>query len=123
MNKFINLIQNYKNKINEISKANLNNDQKELIIETLEYYSLKENCTEAKLKNLYNLLIQRIKIGFTFDAAPGTISDAISYLEKNEKLSFNNDFSKPRNKLIIGENFDVLNNLLLVERETNSAMI
>lgn len=50
MNKFINLIQNYKNKINEISKANLNNDQKELIIETLEYYSLKENCTEAKLK-------------------------------------------------------------------------
>ncbi|WP_020002933.1 hypothetical protein, partial [Mycoplasmopsis synoviae] len=70
-----------------------------------------------ELKNLYNLLIQRVKVSFTFDAAPGTLKDAISYLEKNEKLSFNNDFYKPKNQLIIGENFDALKNLILIERE------
>ncbi|MFA7712947.1 type III restriction endonuclease subunit M [Mycoplasmopsis synoviae] len=113
----IDLINDYKNKINKISKFNLNDDQKNLIFEVLNLYSQKENCTEEELHNLYNLLIQRIKIGFTFDAAPGTINDQISYLEKNEKLSFSNDFAKPKNQLIIGENFDALKNLLLVERE------
>lgn len=113
----IDLINDYKNKINKISKFNLNNDQKNLIFEVLNLYSQKENCTEEELHNLYNLLIQRIKVGFIFDAAPGTINDQISYLEKNEKLSFSNDFAKPKNQLIIGENFDALKNLLLVERE------
>lgn len=114
----IDLINDYKNKINKISKFNLNDDQKNLIFEVLNLYSQKENCTEEELHNLYNLLIQRIKVGFIFDAAPGTINDQISYLEKNEKLSFSNDFAKPKNQLIIGENFDALKNLLLVERET-----
>lgn len=113
----IDLINDYKNKINKISKFNLNDDQKNLIFEVLNLYSQKENCTEEELHNLYNLLIQRIKVGFIFDAAPGTINDLISYLEKNEKLSFSNDFAKPKNQLIIGENFDALKNLLLVERE------
>ncbi|WP_225597150.1 type III restriction endonuclease subunit M [Mycoplasmopsis synoviae] len=113
----IDLINDYKNKINKISKFNLNDDQKNLIFEVLNLYSQKENCTEEELHNLYNLLIQRIKVGFIFDAAPGTINDQISYLKKNEKLSFSNDFAKPKNQLIIGENFDALKNLLLVERE------
>ncbi|AKJ20907.1 hypothetical protein [Mycoplasmopsis synoviae] len=64
------------------SKASLNKEQKELIIETLEHYSLKENCTEAKLKNLYSLLIQRVKVAFTFDTTPEIINNTISYLEK-----------------------------------------
>ncbi|MFA7700064.1 site-specific DNA-methyltransferase [Mycoplasmopsis synoviae] len=113
-----NLINDYKNKINEIAKSNLNEDQKKLIFEVLNLYSQKENCTEEELHNLYNLLIQRIKIGFTFDAAPGTINDQISYLEKNEKLSFSNDFAKPKNQLIIGENFDALKNLMLINKES-----
>lgn len=78
----IDLINDYKKKIDEISKASLNKEQKELIIETLEHYSLKENCTEAKLKNLYSLLIQRVKVGFTFDTTPEIINNTISYLEK-----------------------------------------
>ncbi|MFA7699122.1 type III restriction endonuclease subunit M [Mycoplasmopsis synoviae] len=117
MNKFKNLIENYKNKINEISKSNLNEDQKELIFKVMNLFAKEDECTEDELKNLYNLLIQRVKVGFTFDAAPGTLKDAISYLEKNEKLSFNNDFYKPKNQLIIGENFDALKNLILIERE------
>lgn len=117
MNNFKDLILNYKNKINEISKSNLNENQRNLILEVLNLYSQKENCTEEELHNLYNLLIQRIKVGFTFDVAPSTITDAISYLEKNESLSFVNDSSKPKNQLIIGENFDALKNLLLVERD------
>ncbi|MFA7704212.1 site-specific DNA-methyltransferase [Mycoplasmopsis synoviae] len=117
MNKFKNLIENYKNKINEISKSNLNEDQKELIFKVMNLFAKEDECTEEELHNLYNLLIQRVKVGFTFDAAPGTLKDAISYLEKNEKLSFNNDFYKPKNQLIIGENFDALKNLILIERE------
>lgn len=81
----IDLINDYKNKINKIAKFNLNDDQKNLIFEVLNLYSQKENCTEEELHNLYNLLIQRIKVGFTFDAAPGTINDQISYLEKKRK--------------------------------------
>lgn len=119
----IDLINDYKNKINKISKFNLNDDQKNLIFEVLNLYSQKENCTEEELHNLYNLLIQRIKVGFIFDAAPGTINDLISYLEKNEKLSFSNDFAKPKNQLIIGENFDALKNLLLVERERETLLL
>ncbi|MFA7714091.1 type III restriction endonuclease subunit M [Mycoplasmopsis synoviae] len=116
-NKFSDWIQDKKNKINEISKSNLNNDQKELIFEALNLYSQKENCTEEELHNLYNLLIQRVKVGFTFDIAPGTLKSAISYLEKDRKLSFNNDFGKPKNQLIIGENYDALKNLIIIERE------
>lgn len=119
----IDLINDYKNKINKISKFNLNDDQKNLIFEVLNLYSQKENCTEEELHNLYNLLIQRIKVGFIFDVAPGTINDQISYLEKNEKLSFSNDFAKPKNQLIIGENFDALKNLLLVERERETLLL
>lgn len=54
----IDLINDYKKKIDEISKASLNKEQKELIIETLEHYSLKENCTEAKLKTYIAFLFK-----------------------------------------------------------------
>ncbi|AAZ44086.2 conserved hypothetical protein [Mycoplasmopsis synoviae 53] len=78
----IDLINDYKKKIDEISKASLNKEQKELIIETLEHYSLKENCTEAKLKNLYSLLIQRVKVGFTFDTTPEIINKTYKFYWK-----------------------------------------
>lgn len=44
MNKFKNLIENYKNKINEISKANLNEDQKELIFKVMNLLLKKMNA-------------------------------------------------------------------------------
>lgn len=44
MNKFKNLIENYKNKINEISKSNLNEDQKELIFKVMNLLLKKMNA-------------------------------------------------------------------------------
>ncbi|UZW63938.1 hypothetical protein [Mycoplasmopsis synoviae] len=50
MNKFKNLIENYKNKINEISKSNLNEDQKELIFKVMNLFAKEDECTEDELK-------------------------------------------------------------------------
>lgn len=41
------------------------------------------------------------------------MSDTINYFKKNEDLSFHTDDSKPTNKLIIGDNYQALQNLLI----------
>ncbi len=41
------------------------------------------------------------------------MTDVIHYFKKNEKLSFHTDDAKPVNKLIIGDNFQALQNLLI----------
>lgn len=41
------------------------------------------------------------------------MTDSIRYFRKNEKLSFMQDKTKPVNKLIIGDNYEALQNLLI----------
>ncbi len=41
------------------------------------------------------------------------MGDTIRYFKKNENLSFHTDDSKPTNKLIIGDNYEALQNLLI----------
>ena len=41
------------------------------------------------------------------------MTDSIKYFKKNEKLSFRTDDAKPVNKLIIGDNYQALQNLLI----------
>ena len=41
-------------------------------------------------------------------------SDTIRYFKKNESLSFHNDDNKPTHKLIIGDNYEALQNLLIL---------
>ncbi|GAA5414458.1 hypothetical protein UREOM_1690 [Ureaplasma sp. OM1] len=63
------------------------------------------------------LLAHRIKLGFVFDEAPIVRSeDTISVLTKDEQLSFSGKADSPRHKLIIGDNYDALNNLLITHR-------
>ncbi|VEU76503.1 site-specific DNA-methyltransferase [Mycoplasmopsis columboralis] len=111
------ILNQYLLKVDEISKSNLNLDQKELIKEILRTIAQKEDATEEMLQNVYQLLIQRVKIGFTFDAAPTAKVDTIAYLKKNEELSFKLNDSNLEHTLIIGENYDALKNLLFIEGE------
>ncbi|WP_434337079.1 type III restriction endonuclease subunit M [Mesomycoplasma conjunctivae] len=105
-------LQEYKNDIKNMSKSLLNDDQKNLIIEIL------ENSKSENLDNIFQLLIQKVKIGFTFDVAPSVDTTQVVLLTKDQKMSFVNDYSKHQNNnLIIGENYDVLKNLLALERE------
>ncbi|MGP1451555.1 MAG: type III restriction endonuclease subunit M [Metamycoplasmataceae bacterium] len=109
-------LNSYLKDIDEMSKSLLNQDQKDLIKNILinTYNTKKEN-----LDAVFQLLIQRVKIGFTFDTAPSLNTTSVSLLKKDEKLSFvNNPLSKHnQNVLIIGENYDALKNLIVIERE------
>ncbi|UUM20033.1 type III restriction endonuclease subunit M [Mycoplasma sp. 1578d] len=117
MNNLQDLVKTYQKQVDEIAKSNLNQDQKELIKEILSIISQKENVSEYLIQQLFQLLIQRIKIGFTFDVAPTTKVDTIAYLQKDKKLSFNIDKEKNTHSLIIGENYDALKNLIFIEAE------
>lgn len=107
----------YFQKLDDISSKQLNKDQKDLIKKMLLLLFHDKNTTTLEFENAYRVLIQRVKVGFTFDSAPGEAKDSITLLEKDEQKSFINDRLKPNNQLIIGENYNVLKNLLLVERE------
>lgn len=53
------------------------------------------------------------RTGLHFDKRLERLTHDISYFRKNEKLSFHTDDSKPTHKLIIGDNYDALQNLLI----------
>ena len=53
------------------------------------------------------------KTGLHFDKRLEKTTDSIRYFKKNEQLSFHNDDRKPVHKLIIGDNYEALQNLLI----------
>lgn len=53
------------------------------------------------------------RTGFHFDKRLDKPDSTIRYFKKNEKLSFRTDNEKPLNKLIIGDNYAALQNLLI----------
>lgn len=53
------------------------------------------------------------KTGFHFDVRHEKQSNDISYFRKNKELSFVTDKNQPTHKLIIGDNFEALQNLLI----------
>ena len=107
------LIDEYIKKVNNTPDIELNQDQKELIKEILTKIDPKY------IQNAYQMLNQRVKIGFTFDVAPSTSKTNIALLVKDEKRSFTNNVmnaSDFENSLIIGENYDALKNLVQIEK-------
>lgn len=56
------------------------------------------------------------RTGFHFDKRLEKMTDTIKYFKKNEKLSFNQDKSALTHKLIVGDNYDALLNLLIEYR-------
>ena len=69
--------------------------------------SLDEAISIATLGTVYK------KTGLHFAPKQEKKSPDIHFFKKNEKLSFHTDDSKPTNKLIVGDNFPALQNLLI----------
>ncbi|VEU81814.1 type III restriction endonuclease subunit M [Mycoplasmopsis arginini] len=108
------LKEEYLKKAEDLSISNeINQDQKNLIKEIIN----KFDDNDKNLQNVYQFLIKRVKLGFTFDVAPSVDSSQVALLVRNEKLSFQNKFNENQNNLIIGENYDALKNLISIERE------
>ncbi|ENY69293.1 Type III restriction modification system N6-adenine DNA methyltransferase subunit, Mod [Metamycoplasma auris 15026] len=108
------LKEEYLKKAEELKLTNeLNGDQKDLIKLILG----KFDDNDKNLQNVYQFLIKRIKLGFVFDVAPSVDAKQIALLKKNDSLSFGNFMDPNQNYLIIGENYDALKNLLVIERE------
>lgn len=72
--------------------------------------SLDEAINIASLGTTYK------RTGLHFDKRLEKMGNAIRYFKKNEKLSFRTDDAKPVNKLIIGDNYQALQNLLIQYR-------
>lgn len=72
--------------------------------------SLDEAINIAALGTTYK------RTGLHFDKRLEKMSDRIKYFKKNEALSFHTDDSKPTHKLIIGDNYEALQNLLIEYR-------
>lgn len=53
------------------------------------------------------------RTGLHFDKRLEKMTDSIKYFKKNEELSFRTEDAKPVNKLIIGDNYQALQNLLI----------
>lgn len=64
----------------------------------------------AKMGTIYK------KTGFHFDPRSEKKGNTIKYFKKNEALSFRNEDGKPTHKLIVGDNYDALQNLLIQYR-------
>lgn len=58
------------------------------------------------------------RTGFHFDMRMEKLTSDIKYFKKNERLSFVTDPLKPAHKLIIGDNYDALSNLLIEYRNS-----
>ena len=56
------------------------------------------------------------RTGFHFDKRLEKLTNEIRYFKKNEQLSFRTDATSPVNKLIIGDNYEALQNLLIEYR-------
>lgn len=68
---------------------------------------LNEAISIAELGTTYK------RTGLHFDKRLEKMSSEIKYFKKNETLSFHTDDSKPTHKLVIGDNYEALQNLLI----------
>ena len=100
----------YKKEIANIADTSFNKQQKQLCLDIL------DKATEENIDKIYQFITQRVKTGFVFDIAPEVQHDCIALIEKDKKLSFESNAlgEKLTHKLIIGENYDALKNLLAV---------
>ena len=99
-------------KIKELSRFTFNHEQKALAIRML------KQAPQPEIKVWYDFIIQRVKLGFTFDTTTIPNYGQVALVqEQPERNLINAKLSGVvGHKLIIGENYDVLKNLLLTHR-------
>ena len=103
------------NKQSLIDEINLRVDDKilersnaDLLIKLInQAETLTEAISIAELGTTYK------RTGFHFDKRLEKIGNTIKYFKKNEKLSFSDGSGDVPNKLIVGDNYDALLNLLV----------
>lgn len=74
---------------------------------------IKNAETNDEAINIATLGTTYKRTGLHFDKRLEKINDSIKYFTKNETLSFSTDEKKSTNKLIIGDNYHALQNLLI----------
>jgi len=96
-------------KIDKIAKESFNAEQKAIAKKII------KTTDEKDLDEVWGFISQRIKIGFTFDEAPEINQQAVAVVKENEKMFISSPTEKNtiEHKLIIGENYDALKNLLV----------
>lgn len=105
------------NLINEIKRR-----QEDKIIERtnadliIKLISSAENINEAI--SIAELGTTYKRTGLHFDKRLEKMTDTIKYLEKNKELSFKDENSTLKHKLIIGDNYDALMNLLITHKNS-----
>lgn len=66
--------------------------------------------------NIYQLGTNYTKTGLHYEVKKEKLTDSINYLKKNDCLSFVNSNDEITHKLIIGDNYRILQNLLISYR-------
>lgn len=93
---------------NRVSDKIIEKTNADLLIKLIKQAdNLNEAISIAELGTTYK------KTGFQFDKRLEKMTNSIKYLKRNEKLSFITDNSKTTHKLIVGDNYDALLNLLV----------
>lgn len=100
-----NLIKELERRVDDGIIEKSNADLLKKLIQNAE--SLTEAISIAELGTTYK------RTGFHFDKRLEKTDSAIKYLKRNEYLSFSDGTDDIPNKLIIGDNFDALQNLLI----------
>lgn len=105
----------YLERIDQIAKESFNNEQKEIAKQIID--ATNKNNIDA----VYQLITQRVKTGFVFDAAPEVNHNCVALVKENESLSImSNETVFTEHSLIIGENYDALKNLLITYTDPNN---
>lgn len=105
----------YKSEIDSIANSSYNREQKALA------HFILDKADENNIDAIYTFITQRVKLGLTFDAAPEVNHNCVSLVKHNPKLSFGNIGCE--HKLIIGENYDALKNLLVTYTKDGKGLI
>ncbi len=115
-NKLKEKIAFYTSEIDQIVAQVYNQEQKTLA------KSILENANEHTIDALYTFITQRVKLGFTFDAAPEVNHNRIAQCKKHKKLNSIGEGNN-QHKMIIGENYDALKNLLVTYTKNGKGLI
>lgn len=108
-------LNNYNEIIDSIAKESFNDEQKIIAKEIL------KSCSPSNIDAIFQFIIQRVKTGFVFDAAPEVNHDCVALINEREDLYIESKgFGNVEHKLIIGENYDALKNLLTVYTDANT---
>lgn len=96
----------YLERIDLIAKESFNNEQKVIAKQIIE--AANDNNIDA----VYQLVTQRVKTGFVFDAAPEVNHNCVALIAENDALNITStEAIHNEHSLIIGENYDTLKNL------------